>query len=128
MRLYIAYITIVLSLFAYTGVLNTLRDVETGVSNDLFYLNLIGNESEEDIKNLLKENEYIHSIWVESGEKNNVSVYLPNGEDISEISELDFSNGGFQNTIIYKDTIILPFVNKGIMGGNNIAVMFPFYL
>lgn len=50
MRLYIAYITIVLSLFAYTGVLNTLRDVETGVSNDLFYLNLIGNESEEDIK------------------------------------------------------------------------------
>ena len=130
------YMTIMMSLFAYTGIKSTLRQIENNKVNTAFHINT-NNINDTSFMNLFEENEYIHSIWIyNSNEK--VIYYENNTENIpSKFNEFDTQwikdcmlqekkDFKWGKPFVYKDFILTPFVkstNKGCIG-----IMYPFYL
>ena len=82
------YMTILMSLFAYTGIKSTLRQIENNKVNTAFHMNT-NNINDTSFMDLFQENEYIHSIWIYN--LNEKRIYFENSsEDISsEFNEYD---------------------------------------
>lgn len=127
------YVTLLICLFLYTGAQSTLRQIQSDTVNEAFHINF----DTENTNDILKQNEYIHSAWLYSDTKkqitfDNTSQNIPESftpDNILWIKhglENDKDSIFWDKPFVYDDIVLIPYV-KSIENGC-IGVMFPFYL
>ena len=132
--IYIIYITFILALFAYGGMLCTLRQFENNTLNDAFRINIDSLDS-ANFDALFSNNEYIHSIWEILPSRKvihyeNKHENIENDEFIQNIEQwkLTEDTNPWKLPFTFRnDLVLVPFVKK--FSDKGMAVItFPFYL
>lgn len=136
--IYIIYITVILALFAYGGVLSTLRQFENNTLNEAFHIDINSLDidiADKNIAKLLRNNEYIHSVW-EILPSHKVIHYdngpesIENDEFSKTIEQWEMSEdkNPWKYPFAFRDgLVLLPFVKK-IADKGIVVITFPFYL
>lgn len=127
--LWVTFICVLCVLFMHTGIESISRQIQHNRLNEA--MNIVLDEAtslDDAINTLIYENEYIHSIWLVSNERN--EIFLPDSIiNIPDAFMTTFNKSegdSWHDPFRYGDVILVPYVKK--VNTNSVIIMFPFYL